>query len=412
MNNMIKPEQGKDDLGLKRSTGGVFDDVGMLSEAIRRISSQFNVVNPGGAVGSNLPILHSGGVSFVFVDPDHETYRIPGREEVGLGKTALDRIAAAAGVRWNPHLCGRVDDGHDANFVEYQVLGSVLQLDGTERPITGIKRIDLRADKSTPVETWGADAQEIKRIADLKKDSEGKSRDPWPQILSARQHILSLAESKAKNRAIRSLGVRTSYTKADLAKGFAVVRLQFTGRSDDPEITRMVAEKILDRALSSSSMLYGERPRELQAAPQPARIVRLAPAVEADDDEPEVKKPEPVKAPEKPSTEEKPKEPNPEGEDQPETPKRAEPKDDPLLICGKADEETGKYPRKPCSAFTIDQLKKKREYYEKNRPNWEAKWAAKNQAELDAVIAWIAFYEFDPHQGELHNPDSGSDAVL
>ena len=379
---------------IKYSTGGVFDSVEQIAAAIRKLSEAHNVLVPGGAIGAELPLLHAAAMSFVFVDPIKETYAIPGKaNERGIGKSALDRIARAAGVRWTPQLCGRVDDGSDPHVVEYQAAGSVMQLDGTESMIHASKRIDLRADQAKPVDTWGAESQEIARQA-------GDEKSPWPRILQARQHILSLAESKAKNRAIRSLGVRTSYSVPDLAKGFLVLRLQFTGHSDDPEVQKEIELMIARRALGATSALYGAGETTSRPA---ARVTRLAEVVE---DEPETKAapaaaPAEVKAPEAAPAQAL----APKAEAAPE---RKTPPDNPSLICGPAGDE-GKYPRKPCSEFTVDELREKIAYAEKSRPKWQPRWAAKNEAELIAMKAWLAFKEFDPRQGVLPGVASRTD---
>jgi hypothetical protein len=69
------------------------------------------------------------------------------------------------------------------------------------------------------------------------------------------------------NRAIRRLGIRTSYEQTDLAKPFLVARIMFTGQTDDPELKRLFAEKTFDAFHRSTSSLYarGEQPRS--AAP-------------------------------------------------------------------------------------------------------------------------------------------------
>jgi len=376
----------KDQSMMKFSTGGVFKSAERLAQAITSLQEKHNLIVPGGAISAEMPLLHAAGMSFVFVDPEKETYPITGKSERGLAKTALDRIAAAAGVHWNPHLCGRVDDSSSPYVVEYQAAGTFLQLDGTESMIHASKRIDLRAERNAPPETWGADAAEIARIAAR------ENREPWPQILQQRQHILSLAESKAKNRAIRSLGVRTAYTPADLAKGFLVLRLQFTGRSDDPEVEREVSMMIARRALSSQESLYGSAGHEKLPAGPLARVPRLAVKEEPDEEESEFKKPanggtEPAKAPA--ST-----------EDQSKAAPPAPPQDDPLLICGPKDKD-GKCPRKPASEFSVDSLRSKIAYMESKKAGWDPQWAEKNQKELDAIRAWLAFKEFDPRQAEL-----------
>ena len=389
---------------MKYSTGGVFDSAENLAPAIKTLSEKHNILVPGGAIGTELPMLYAAGMSFVFVDIEKETYAIPGKAELGLGKSVLDRIARAAGVRWNPHLCGRTDDGSNPHVVEYQAAGTVLQLDGTESMICASKRIDLRAEKGTPESTWGSDAQEMARIAAGKTPP----KEPWPQILQQRQHILSLAETKAKNRAIRTLGVRTAYLPADIAKGFVVLRLQFTGRSEDPELEHEVGLMIAQRALSSQSMLYGQTERRALPSGPPARVPKVAvdQAVDADIvelDEPETKKVEPPAGPSPAPAAAPPEKPAAAA------PERAKPADDPLLICG--DQVDGKWPRKPCSEFAVEVLKAKIFAAEKKRPTWPAQYAAKNEAEFKAMKAWLAFKEFDPRQGTLPGVDQNSDEV-
>jgi hypothetical protein len=374
---------------LRLSTGGVFENVERLAQAIKALGERHNLVVPGGAIGGKLPLLHAAGISFVFVDPVNETYSLAGSDKRGIGKTALDRVASAAGVRWNPHLCGRVDDGSNPYVIEYQVAGSVLQLDGTERLITGSKRLDLRAEQGKDRSTWGADSQEIARVA----DKATPPRDPWPQILQVRQHILSLAETKAKNRAIRSLGVRTSYTPAEIERGFAIVRLQFTGHSDDPEIGREIELMIARRALQATEMMYGPRPEgAVQSLAVTRRVAKLSPAEEPEEEVENGKTPPAATCPETDPAGEK-TEPEPAS-----APKQ--PQDDPLLICGPPAAD-GKYPKEPASRLSVAELRAKIAAYEKRRPEWNPRWAPKNEAELKAMKAWLAYKEFDPRQGTL-----------
>lgn len=363
---------------VRYETGGVFNAVDQLARAIKSLGEKHNLISPGGALNV-FPHLHAAGISFVFIDPDRETYGIAGKSERGLSKTALDRIAAASGVQWDPRLCGRVDDGSNPYVVEYQAAATVLQLDGTERIINATKRIDLRAEKDASPDTWGTDAQEIA------KESAANNKDPWPRILQQRQHILSLAETKAKNRAIRTLGVKTAYSPEDIKKGFAVVRLGFTGQSDDPDVQREVELMIAQRALTGRASLYGGGERAKIGPPtRPAvRVPKIA-AEAPDEEEPEI-----IDIPAEAENEagESNQAPHP-------------PADDPMLICGKKGED-GKYPRKHASEFSAKTLREKIDYAEKSRGAWDPKWADKNEAELKAMKAWLAYKEFEPSQGEL-----------
>jgi hypothetical protein len=318
-------------------------------------------------------------------------------------------------------LCGRVDNGANPHFVEFQVAGSVLQLDGTVGTISATKRIDFRGDPGTDLSTWGSDSQEIARQAANAKDDNGnpRPRDPWPQILQARQHILSLAESKAKNRAIRSLGIRTAFTLDEIRKGFAVAKLQFTGRHEDPELERMAAEKILDRAMGSTNMLYGSPAGRLLPGRTVPRIQEASVVPDEDDHDGHdtTAAPAPAKSePEKPAATPAPTpapaaqpKPAPAGKPAPqEGCTVVPPKSNPMLICGKKGAD-GKWPRKPCSEFSPDDLRAKIASAEKGKPTWEARWASKNQEELDAMKAWLVFKEFDPNQPDLGYSGPGPD---
>lgn len=49
---------------------------------------------------------------------------------------------------------------------------------------------------------------------------------------------------------------------------------------------------------------------------------------------------------------------------------------------------------------------------EKARPKWNPNWAEKNEKELLAMKAWLAFKEFDPNQGVLAGCSQESDDVV
>jgi len=198
-----------------------------------------------------VPPMHRVSIRVVTIDPRTETYPIPGSDKVGLGKTALDKIAAAAAIAWLPERSGQVDAWNDAHRVKYRAVARIRDFDGRTRTVYAEKEVDLRGEPGWPEEQLGSDAREFVRIA-KKKD-----RDPWPQIFQQRQHIASLAESKAKLRCIRSaIGLPTAMDPKDAAKPFVVPALVPDLDTSDPEIKRMVAASLLD----SESALYGAPP--------------------------------------------------------------------------------------------------------------------------------------------------------
>jgi hypothetical protein len=200
-------------------------------------------------------------ISSVMVDVENETFAIAGGDKLGIGKVPTYKIASALGVSWD-RSSGRQDDGSDARFVHFMASGWVRQFDGCLMFLTGEKVMDLRPG-SPQIEALKeqAETKYARAMAKWEKNGhQGYKPEPgnWEnQVRDMRLRILEHAETKAKLRAIRSLGIRQSYTREELLKPFFAAKLQFTGYSDDPEIRRMFAERIADSMLGSVSQLYG-----------------------------------------------------------------------------------------------------------------------------------------------------------
>jgi hypothetical protein len=250
-----------------------------------------------------VPPMHRVSVRVVQIDADTETYPIPGGDKVGLGKTALDKIAAAAGINWIPERCGQIDGYNDAHRIKYRAVCSIQDFDGRRRIVFAEKEVDLRGEPGWPVERLGIDTREFIRVADNKatfhmeipagtraskcrecgqeifwvetKNKKNMPLDPsgdshfstcpakakapagWERVYQQRSNIHSLAESKAKLRCIRAaLGVPVSMPKDQAAKPFVVPALVPDLDVSDPEIKRMVAASLL----GSQEALYGPRP--------------------------------------------------------------------------------------------------------------------------------------------------------
>ena len=226
-----------------------------ITNRLQYAAHHYHLVSPQTAVGQLPPGL-GVALSAVVVDAEHETYKIPGGKNLGLSKTALDKIAAGAGVSWDPQRSGRLDDGRDPYYCRYRVVGTVRNFDGSHTVIQGEKEVDLR-DGSPQCEGLHAIARKNNR------------RNADDQIREMRLHILSHAETKARLRAVRSLGIRTSYEKDELQKPFVAARVMFTGQTDDPELRRHIADRVADSFLGSSSQLYGDPAPALQQPQQP-----------------------------------------------------------------------------------------------------------------------------------------------
>lgn len=248
---------------------GQFADSARATSAMLHASEVAHLVAPAPACGT-LPEGCELTLSAVMVDVKNETYTVGGKK--GLSKVALDKIAGAAGLSWDPRMSGRLDDGSDPHYCHYRAVGTMRLFDGSLRTLSGEVEIGAREGSS--------------QIDEIETKARKNNRDPEGQILELRKFLLRHAESKAKNRAIRSLGVRTSYEEAELAKPFVVARLQFTGRSEDPAARAMFRSKIADSFLGASTSLYGAAPAlpahaEAHAPPPLGSVPRDPAALEA-----------------------------------------------------------------------------------------------------------------------------------
>ena len=239
---------------------GSFDNGARANEILAAASEQFHLVSPASSVGS-LPEGCEVATSFVQVDRENETYDVGGGKR-GLAKVALDRIASAAGVSWDPIASCRLDDGSDPYYCLFRAVGTMRGFDGAPVTITGTKEMDLRP-RSPQLDAIEARAKE------------GKSAEK--QIREMRLHILGHAESKARLRAIRSIGLRTSYDDKDLRKPFLVARLVFTGRTQDPTLEREFALLRAHAMLGSVSAMYGGPAPQLAPAPAQRMTVGVRP---------------------------------------------------------------------------------------------------------------------------------------
>lgn len=243
---------------LARIVGSVDDPTG-LTQRLEVAAKRYHLVAPQAAVGF-IPEGCSVAISAVMIDVDNETYKIPGGSNLGLSKVALDRIAAAAGLTWDARLSGRIDDGSDPRYCVYRAVGHIRDFDGTTRTIIGEKEVDMR--EGSPQ----VDAIVERCIARLKRDRKGISdsearrhgrQAAENQIRELRLHILGHAETKARLRAIRTLGIRTSYSPSELRKPFVVAKLAWSGRTDDPELRRAFALEQQRAMFGANAALFG-----------------------------------------------------------------------------------------------------------------------------------------------------------
>jgi hypothetical protein len=234
---------------------GVIRDAATVTQTLLEAAGMGHLVSPAPAAG-NLPEGCSILVSAIMINADRETYPVGGngdeddrgKGERGLSKVALDKLASALAIDWDPVQSRRLDDGSHPHYCRAKAVGRVRNFDGTWRTIQDEKELDYR-DLSPVIEG-------IRARAKKKNKADGGQGE----INQKRQHIQSLCITEARLRAIRTLGVRTAYTPEELAKPFIVAQLVFDGRSEDPEARAYFRERIADSFMGSSRALYGAPP--------------------------------------------------------------------------------------------------------------------------------------------------------
>jgi len=204
-----------------------------------------------------IPAMHTPMASLVQVDPvpaNGDIYEIvAGQGKFAYSKALLDRIAAAAGISWLPEVCGRADAGTDPEVVRFRMGAKRKELDGQWRVVVREYEFDLRArqkelEDTVPKRKWITD------IADLTKRQRAITEAVDKDMVQLRKHKVGRAESGAANRVVRVfLGIKSGYTKEQIAKPVVVPKLVFTPDYSDPEIRRFM----LAEATGTISELYG-----------------------------------------------------------------------------------------------------------------------------------------------------------
>lgn len=239
-------------------------------------------------------------VTVVPIDPAVDCYtdfRFANEREgkLALGGLGLSKLSAAAGIRWVESGVveerTRRPDGHV--YVRVRSTGAVLQPNGEAYLISAHKEIDT----GDLAEQYASDirkkaVREKKSITDAQVDAQVRER-----VLQVREHVLSLAESKAQNRVIRKLlTLRQVYTKQELQRPFVVPRLLVRPDLTDPRQLEEVrshgrrAANELFGGASPVSSTQSERQAEVRSLPDRSSASRPA-AADADASRPEGQSP-------------------------------------------------------------------------------------------------------------------------
>lgn len=248
-------------------------------------SRGYNTLMPSATVLQNIPPHMQVSIDIITINTDpalKEVYNTGSDKnpQLGLGKTAIMKIASAAGLQVDPILTKRLDDRKDRRYCAYQAVVWLTKPDGT--------RLCFKAEKE-----YDLDVIEEKILEQKKARATGRYAKDWEKVpgwaeeqtrkelLQIREHLASLCETKAILRAIRGvMAIKTSYTPAELAQPFAVARVSYRLDYKDP----MVRARVLDNALGSTAQLYGQAAAgELAANVEQVEYLSAGRGLEEDD---------------------------------------------------------------------------------------------------------------------------------
>lgn len=232
-----------------------------------------------------VPAMHRPVVVAVYIDANKDHKEVYPQKGGGLSLSALGwrKLADAMGIQWDPKQCGRTDNGQDPNRVEYRMVGRIKDLDGTWHILMGDKEIrmenvieELTDSKREKAQGYLADPQDGSEFRRLFPDTDAWVREQVRQeALQIKKHLLSRAQSGAMARAIKSKGIRETYTPAELAKPFVFPKLVAEldpNHPDDRAFLRAQAAGAIDQ-------LY--QPVQRTSEPQPAMLALPEPSAPA-----------------------------------------------------------------------------------------------------------------------------------
>jgi hypothetical protein len=204
------------------------------------------------------PVIDSVYLSQKQEDGDVYPEKSAADAKLRISAQGLRKLAVASGIMWHPRECKRTDNRQDKDYVSFQAVGSIKKNDGTMVAWKGEFDLDLQVVEEELRELYYQKSKSWhKSDAEKKAYIESSVRR---DLLQKRKHKIKLAETGAMNRVIRAiLGLKSAYSKAELAKPFVVVRIVFQPDLSDPETKRQVTTA----AIQAMTGIYGAQPATL-----------------------------------------------------------------------------------------------------------------------------------------------------
>ena len=219
---------------------------------------------------------------------------------LSLTKLSLEKIANLLKVEWLPELSGRVDDRKDPRIIEFRAVGRIRNLGSLKKDdytvLSATKQVDLNAIENEQrfILEEKAEAGKLKYNNKEMKNGTAECEHAIERLVKKRmievdKHKLALAESGAKNRAIRGFGIKSTYTKNQLDMPFAVhnIHIDHDAINKDPEAKKLLmssafgAEKLLYNSGSDNEPIQEAEVVDTEPKPEETKTEEKSPEPDA-----------------------------------------------------------------------------------------------------------------------------------
>ena len=173
------------------------------------------------------------------IDPNPkggDVHKMPGGGGLILARPALDRIGLFAGIFWDSAKSGVISASRD--YVLYKAVGELRSESGERVPLPpGTKEIDMqvieeemKAEHVVKVYNKGNEEYSTWKRKVLYEDltpaqQAEVDRATLKEVLIFRKHKVARAETGARLRVVKSMGIKSSYTAEELARPFVIFRV-------------------------------------------------------------------------------------------------------------------------------------------------------------------------------------------
>lgn len=251
------------------------DKKGVVTELETYRKQEANILIPSTKV-DGLSEFHKAVIDSVTLSAkpdDGDVYKHQDNKYIITGQ-GLQKLSVCAGVVWNPRETKAT--ATQQRYVAYNAVGCIRKADGTQVCFQAEYDIDIDI-----VEDEITDSYQAKRETWLKGKNDwfrNMSTDAQEGYIQSKirqevnfkkKHKTKLAATGARNRVIRALlGLKKTYSPAELAKPFVMPRVILQPDYSDPEVKKLM----LQASIQSITGVFGPTP-----APEPEPAYDLPP---------------------------------------------------------------------------------------------------------------------------------------